>query len=140
VIPAGVARALEVLADWLSFPPGNVWPGFLLLAGAIFVGELVRIALLTEHTRSVIAHVAVCLLTVAAQAVGLSIVLVHAASAHPGRGVLNLLLVAALFAVWYVAGTLTRLVRRDGEGADLGFMSLAGVVVLLTGVVSAAVW
>jgi hypothetical protein len=115
-------------------------PGLLLLAGAIAIGEVVRIALLTELTRSAIAHVAVCMLTVAVQAVGLSAVLVHAARAHPGRGGVNLAVVAALFVVWYVAGELTRLVRRDGEGADLGFMSLAAVIVLLVGGVAAAWW
>jgi hypothetical protein len=52
----------------------------------------------------------------------------------------NQLLVAALFVVWYVAGTLTRLVRRDGEGADLGFMSLAAVIVLVVGAGAAAIW
>jgi hypothetical protein len=139
-VPHGALGALELVWEWLSLPPGNLWPGFLLLAGAVFLGELVRIALLTELTRSAIAHVAVCLLTVAAQAVGLSVVLVHAARAHPGRGVVNLLVVAAVFLVWYVAGSLTRLVRRDGEGADLGFMSLAGVIVLVAGVTAAVVW
>jgi hypothetical protein len=140
MISPAVIAALHVLSGWLSLPPEGPWPGLLLLAGFLVVGELVRVGLATEHTRSVAAHVTMCLLTVAIQAAVLAAVLVHAARSHPGHGWSNLGWAAALFVVWWATGMSTRLVRPDSEGADVGFMSVAAAVVLVTGVASAVVW
>jgi hypothetical protein len=139
ISPAAVA-ALHTFLGWLSLPPERPWPGLLLLAGFLVVAELVRVGLATEHTRSVVAHVTMCLLTVAIQAAVLAAVLVHAARSHPGHGWANLGWAAALFGVWYATGMSTRLVRPDSEGADVGFMSVAAVLVAAAGVASAAIW
>jgi hypothetical protein len=130
-------QLLQHLGLWLALPPGNVLPGFLLLAAFLVACELTRILLATELTRSRAAHVAICLLTFAVQSLVLAIVLVHADRAHPDRGFANLGYAAALYLIWYLTGELTRLVRPDSEGADLGFMSVGAVITFPVGLAAA---
>ena len=53
----------RALLELLSLPPDRLRAAFGMLAAFVVVCELVRIALGTEHTRSVLAHVTICLLT-----------------------------------------------------------------------------
>jgi hypothetical protein len=127
------------LRHLLELPPGQLWPAFRLLAAAMIVCELVRISLATVLTRSRLAHLTVCLLTFAVQSLLLAFVLVHADRHHAGRGWINLGIAAALYAVWYVTGEVTRLVRTDSEGADLGFMTAGALITFPVGLVFAAI-
>jgi hypothetical protein len=131
---------LSVLWGLLSLPPGQLVPAFGLLASFMIVCELARIALGTELTRSVPAHVTICLLTFPVQSVALAIVLMHAAQRHPGRGWHNLLFAAGLYLVWYLAGQITRLVRPRSEGADVGFMSVGALITFPAGLVAALIF
>jgi hypothetical protein len=112
----------------LSLPPDDLVASLSLLAGMIVVCELIRIGLATELTRSVIAHALICFLTFLFQAGTLAFVLVYAAIKHPGRGWIHLGLVLGLYVLWYLAGEATKLVRKDSEGADLGFMSVGALI------------
>ncbi len=131
------AQLFQHLGNWLALPPGNSFPGLFLLAAFVVACELTRILLGTELTRSRLAHVTICLLTLGVQSVALAAVLVHAARSHPGRGWVNLGYAAGLYAIWYLTGELTRLVRRDSEGADLGFMSVGAVITFPAGLIAA---
>jgi hypothetical protein len=128
---------LDVVWDLLSLPPGRLVPALGLLAAFIVVCELTRIALATVLTRSVLAHVTICLLTFPVQAIGLAVVLEHAAQRYPERGFLNLAFAAGLYVIWYVIGRVTRLVRPISEGADLGFMSVGALITFPVGVLAA---
>ena len=122
------------LLHMLELPPGRLWPSFSLLAAVMIVCELVRISLGTVLTRSRLAHLTVCLLTFAVQSLLLAFVLIYADLHHAGRGWINLGLAVALYAVWYVTGEVTRLVRSDSEGADLGFMTVGALITFPVGI------
>jgi hypothetical protein len=124
----------------LSLAPDRLGPALSLLAAIIVLGELIRVALGTELTGSVLAHVTLCLLTFPLPSVLLAVVLAHAASAHPGRGLINLAFAFGLYVVWYLTGQFTRLVRPISEGADLGFMTVGALITFPTGLVSALVF
>jgi len=138
-IEGGDWSMLEALWRHLSLPPDGLGRALLLLASVMVICELTRIALCTEHTTSRIAHVTMCLLTFPAQSIFLAVVLVHAAAAHPGRGWINLGIALGAYAVWFVAGQATKLVRRPSEGADLGFMCVGGLITFPIGIVAALV-
>lgn len=121
----------------MSLPPDRLGPALVMLAAVMVVCELVRIALCTEHTTSRIAHVTMCLLTFPLQSIFLAVVLVHAAAAHPGRGWINLGVALGAYALWFVTGQATKLVRRPSEGADLGFMAVGALITFPAGVVAA---
>lgn len=127
------------LLHWLTLPPDQLWASFSLLAAVIIACELVRIALGTVLTRSRIAHVTVCLFTFAFQALLLAFVLAYADLQHGGRGWINLGIALALYVLWYLTGELTRLVRTDSEGADLGFMAVGALITFPVGLVFALV-
>jgi hypothetical protein len=126
------------LLHLLALPPDQLGAAFRALAAVMVTCELVRIALGTVLTRSRIAHLVVCLLTFAAQSLLLTFVVVYADRCYPGRGWINLGLVAALYAIWYATGELTRVVRSDSEGADLGFMTVGALITFPVGIVFAA--
>ena len=121
----------------LGLPPGDLVASIVLLAILIVACELARIALTLEHTRSALVHVTICLLTVVIQAALLGAVLVYAAVQHPGRGWINLVIAFWLFALWYATGWLTKVVRPHNEGADLGFMTVGGLITFPAGLVAA---
>jgi hypothetical protein len=126
--------------ELMALPPERLLPALSLLAAFMVVCELTRIALGTELTHSVVAHVVVCLLTFGLQAIVLAVVLLHADHDHPGRGFLNLGFALGLYAVWYVTGQFTKLVRPVSEGADLGFMAVGAAITFPVGLVSALVF
>ena len=129
-------------AAWrhLSLPPDRLGPALVMLASVMVICELSRIALCTEHTTSRVAHVTVCLLTFPLQSILLAVMLVHAASAHPGRGWINLGIALGAYALWFVTGQSTKLVRRPSEGADLGFMCVGALITFPAGVAAALVY
>ena len=63
--------------------------------------------------------------------------LAWAAARHPERAWLNLAGAAVLFGLWWLGGALTRLVRSDSEGADLGWMAAGALITFPTGILAA---
>jgi hypothetical protein len=124
----------------LALPPDHLLPALCLLAGFIIYCELVRISLAVVLTRSVLAHVTVCLLTFALQAITLAVVLLHAAATHPGRGFINLGIALGMYVLWYLTGQATKLARPRSEGADLGFMAVGALITFPVGLVGAIVF
>src|SRR5688572_24446315 len=57
--------SIRTLGDVLALSPENVLPAVALLAFAFLLNDLVRTWWMTQATRSVLAHVAICLLTLA---------------------------------------------------------------------------
>lgn len=127
------------LADLLALGPDTVIAGCTLLAFLFLLNDLVRTWLMTEGTRSIAAHLAVCVLTLA-PALVLAGVLVWSASRHPDRVWINLALAAALYVPWWAGGALTRLVREDSEGADLGWIAMGALITFPVGLGAAVVF
>jgi hypothetical protein len=139
LIDGMTTQPFKDLLHMLELPPDQLWASFSLLAGVMVVCELVRISLGTALPLSRIAHVTVCLLTFALQALLLAFVLGYGDRHHPGRGWINLGIAFVLYVVWYATGELTRLVRKDSEGADLGFMAVGALITFPVGIVFALV-
>jgi hypothetical protein len=136
----GFDRSLpETIWTYTALPPGRLLPALVMLASFVVLCEFTRIALASEHTRSRIAHLTMGLLTFPLQSIALAVVLVHAAIAYPSRAWFNLVLVLGLYGVWYLAGEATRLVRPSREGADIGFMTVGGLITFSVGLVAALV-
>jgi hypothetical protein len=131
---------LEAMWQHMSLPPDRLGPALVMLASMMVVCELTRIALCTEHTTSRVAHVIVCMLTFPFQSILLAVVLVHAASTYPGRAWINLGIALGAYALWFVVGQSTKLVRRPSEGADLGFMCVGALITFPVGGVAALVY
>lgn len=130
---------LSILHELLRLPPDHLISSILFLAGLVIACELLRVSLSPVLTRSVIAHVLVNLLTAVILPVLLAVVLVLSILAHPERALINLLIVAGLYAVWYLAGQATLLVRRDTQGADLGFIVVGSAITFVPGVIAIVV-
>lgn len=128
------------ILELLSLPPGRLfWPALILLAGIMIINDLIRTALMTERTRSVLVHVVINVLTLL-PAVILGFVLLYAGYRYPDRAWLNLGLAAAFYGVWYLGGTLTWLARRDTEGADVGWMAMGLFITLPCGLLAIALF
>lgn len=115
--------------ELMSLPPGRLGAAFLLLAALMLLNDLIRTALMTEFTRSVLNHVIVNVLTLLPGVI-LGAVLLYADHLYPERAFLNLALAALLYVAWYLSGTLTWLARKDTEGADVGWMSHGAIITL----------
>jgi hypothetical protein len=113
---------IQKLLDLMSLAPELLWASLLLLAGVILLNDLLRTALMTEHTRSAMVHAIVCILTLLPSGI-LGLVLLYAGYRYPDRAWINFGLSLALYIPWYLGGTLTWLARRDTEGADVGWIS-----------------
>jgi hypothetical protein len=129
----------STLFELLRLPPEHLVASILALAGLVIACELLRVSLSPVLTRSVIAHVLVNLLTAVILPVFLAVVLVLSILAHPERALMNMVIVAGLYAVWYLAGQATLLVRSDTQGADLGFMFVGSTITFVPGVIALAV-
>jgi hypothetical protein len=127
------------LFELMRLPPEHLVASILFLGGVVIACELLRMSLAPVLTRSVIAHVLVNLLTAVVLPVFLAVVLVLSILAHPERALIDMLIVAGLYAVWYVAGQATLLVRADTQGADLGFMFVGSAITFVPGVIALAV-
>jgi hypothetical protein len=110
------------ILDLMSLAPDVLWASLLLLAGIMLLNDLLRTALMTEHTRSVAVHALVCTLTLLPSVI-LGLALLYAGYRDPERAWINCGLALVLYIPWYVGGALTWLARRDTEGADLGWIS-----------------
>jgi hypothetical protein len=121
----------------LALPPDHLFSAIALLGAFIIVCELTRIVLALELTRSVLVHVTICLLTFALQSLVLAFVLAYGAHNFPGRAWINLAIVTGLYALWYITGQTTRLVRKDSEGADVGFMTVGAMITFPVGIIAA---
>ena len=99
--------------------------------------EFTRVALTTQFTRSPLAHALLTLVALPLPAGFLAVVLVYGAHAHPERSWLNLGFGLWGYLAWYVAGESTRLVRRDSDGAELGFMFFGALATFPVGVLAA---
>ena len=122
IISGTSLQPLRNILDLMSLAPDVLWASLLLLTGIMLLNDLLRTALMTEHTRSVAVHALVCTLTLLPSAI-LGLALLYAGYRHPERAWINFGLALALYIPWYVGGTLTRLARRDTEGADVGWIS-----------------
>lgn len=127
------------LLELLRLPPDRLGAALLFLAGVVVACEYLRISLSPVFTRSVPVHVLINLLTAVIQPVLLAVVLVLSIAAHPDRALVNMLLVAGLYGVWYLAGQSTLLVRADTQGADAGFMWVSSAITFIPGAIAAVV-
>lgn len=125
------------LLDLFRLPPARIAEALALLAAIMVAAEYLRITLLVVAPRSRFVHLACGLLTVVLQPVLLAQVLYASIADHPERAGINAALVAGLYVVWYLAGQSTLLVRRDTQGADLGFMIIGALITFGTGAVAA---
>ncbi len=123
------------LLELMSLNPDSLGAALVLLAATMILNDLVRTALMTEHTRSVAVHVIVNVLTLLPAFV-LGAALIYAGYRFPHRAWVNLGLAALLYGAWYTGGTLTWLARRDTEGADLGWMAHGAIVTLICGLLA----
>lgn len=128
-----------ILFELLHLPPEHLIPSILFIGGLVIACELGRVSLSPVLTRSVIAHVLVNLLTAVVLPVLLAVVLVLSILAYPDRALLNMVIVAGLYAVWYLAGQATLLIRSDTQGADVGFMFVGSFITFVPGVIALAV-
>jgi hypothetical protein len=117
------------LLDLMSLGPERLGASLFVLASLLMVNDLVRTALMAEHTRSVLNHVIVSALTQLPAAI-LGLVLLYAGYRHPERAWINLGLAALLYGAWYIGGTLTWFARQDTEGADVGWITM-GIFITL---------
>ena len=130
---------LYTLFELLRLPPEHLVASILFIGGLVVACELLRISLSPVLTRSMIAHVLVNLLTAVVLPVFLAVVLVLSIVAYPDRALLNMVIVAGLYALWYLTGQATLLVRSDTQGADPGFMFVGSVITFVPGVIALAV-
>jgi hypothetical protein len=124
---------LPSLWRYLGLPPDRFAQSLLVLGAILVLCGLVRGILSAEHPRSRIARLPL-------QALVLCVVLVHAASAHPGRGWINLVVVVGVYALGFLGDEAMRLARRPTERADLGFVWVGALVTVPVGIASALVW
>lgn len=125
---------LHDLWSLMSLPPDRLIPALLLLASFITLCELTRICLLVVAPRSRFVHIMEVLLTAVIQPIALAIVLIKGACEFPERAWINVGYIALMYVIWYVAGQATLLVRRDSQGADLGFMTVSALITFPVGV------
>ena len=114
------------LIDLMTLAPERLIPSLILLSSLVILNELVRTAFMVEYTRSVVVHVIISILTLL-PAFMLGFILLYDGYRYPERSWLNLGIAIALYLPWILGGTLTRLSRRDTEGADLGWI-LQGLI------------
>jgi hypothetical protein len=127
------------LGNVVSLDPNYLPESIILLGGLIFLNDLLRTALMAERPRSVAQHLAVCVLTLWPGIV-LGAVLLWAGYRHPERAWSHLLVAALLYGFWILGGVLTRLVRSDSEGADLGWISHGALITFPLGLLAVALW
>ncbi|MEK7405390.1 MAG: hypothetical protein AAB225_09800 [Acidobacteriota bacterium] len=130
---------LGEILDLFSLAPQTLWYALAILSFLFAVNYLIRTALMTAGVWSVPVHMVVCTLTLL-PAILMAAILVWAAYRHPERAWINLGLAALLYLPWGVGGAITRLVRRDTEGADIGWMTMGAYITFPVGVVAALIF
>ena len=124
----------------MRLPPDNMAASLALLAGLVVACEYLRISLMVTRLRSIAVHLLCGALTVVIQPAFLAVALVLGIADHPDRAWLNMGVVALLYLVWYIAGQSTLLVRRDAQGADVGFMTVGALFTFGAGLVATWVY
>ncbi len=127
------------LLELLSLGPDRLLASLVLLAAVMTMNDLFRTAVMVEATRSVSVHLVVNVLTLW-PGVMLGLILLYAAFRHPERAWINLGLAMALYLFWILGGTLTRLSRRDTEGADIGWISHGAIITVALGLLALAIF
>jgi len=130
---------LHNLLDLFTLAPDHLVPSLIFLGALMAANDLVRTALMVEMTRSPLVHALLNVLTLLPSFV-LALVLVVAAWLHPAQRWINLLWALLLYAAWFIGGSLTRLARRDTEGADPGFMTVGALVTFPLGILAAVIF
>jgi hypothetical protein len=130
---------LNNLLDVFSLAPNAFWHTVALFSFLFLVNYLLRTALMPEETRSVIVHMLVCILTLL-PAVSLAVMLLLGAYRYPQRAWINLGIAALLYLPWYAGGRITRLVRPDTEGADVGWLAMGALITFPVGIVAAIIF
>lgn len=124
--------ARRLLTEWTAGPlhrldqifaldPAIFWHAYIFFAFFFLVNDLLRSALMAELVRSVVAHLAVCVLTLL-PGILLGFALLWAGHRHPDRVWSNLAVAVALYPWWMLGGAITKLSRSDSEGADTGWI------------------
>ncbi|GAB4519333.1 MAG: hypothetical protein Tsb0020_37880 [Haliangiales bacterium] len=130
---------MNTLVELLRLPPDHLGAAIILISGFMIAAEYLRISLSPAFPRSPIVHPLVNLLTVVIQPVFLAVVLVISVLAYPERALINVGIVLGMYGVWYLAGQSTLLVRPDSQGADIGFMTIGGLLTFIPGAIAIAV-
>ena len=125
----------EPMLELLALSPDHLIASMVVLSGLMFVNDLVRSTLMVTFTRSVVNHVAVVVLTLL-PAMLLGAVLLLAGYRHPERALLNFGLALVLYLPWLAGGALTRLARKDTEGADVGFVVVGLFITVPCGLIA----
>ena len=127
---------LHGLGQLLALSPETLWHAVAMLSFLFLLNYLVRTGYMSESPRCVAVHMVVCLLTLL-PAVILAAVLIWAAYNHPERAWINLVIAALLYVPWYLGGAVTRPVRSDAEGADVGWLTMGALITFPAGVIAA---
>jgi hypothetical protein len=127
------------LLDLMSLAPERLLASLILLSALFILNDLVRTALMTEYTRSVLNHVIINVLTLLPAAL-LGLILLYADYRYPARVWVNFGIALALYIPWYLGGTLTRLARQDVEGADVGWMAMGLFITVPCGLLGAVLF
>ncbi len=135
-IDGATIEPLLALLRILALGPGDTIAALAVISVIFFLNEFLKTSLMIEYTSSRLAHVGINVMTLL-PAVLLAVVLLYAGYVHPARIGTSFLVCVAAFVPWYVAAALTRLGRRDSEGADVGFMCVGLAVVVAAGIVAA---
>jgi hypothetical protein len=121
------------LLDLMSLAPERLLTSLILLSALFILNDLVRTALMTLYTRSVLNHVIINVLTLLPAAF-LGLIVLYADYRYPERVWINFGIALALYIPWYIGGTLTRLARQDVEGADVGWMTMGLFITVPCGI------
>ena len=108
----------------------------ILFSFLFMVNSLLRTALMPEATRSVVVHMLVCVLTLL-PAVVMAGTLWLGAYHYPERAWINMGIAALLYLPWYAGGKITKLVRPDTEGADVGWLGMGALITFPAGIIAA---
>jgi len=127
------------LVDLFTLAPDHLLMSLAFLAAIMAGNDLVRTALMVELTRNPLVHMVLNVLTLL-PAFLIAAILFASAWLHPTQRWINLLYALLLYVAWYIGGAITKLARRDTEGADPGFMSVGALVTFPVGLLAALIF
>jgi hypothetical protein len=133
---ADPTQPFVLFLELMKLGPDGCWHALALLAFFSACCYLLRTALMVELPATPWVHSLICLLTLL-PAIVVAVVLVWAAHAHPARAWFNLVIAALVFVAWWAGGAMTRLVRPDTEGGDIGWLAMGALIAFPTGIIAA---